>query len=405
MRPAPRRRGIVVLAWLVGVLVAVLAAVGRPAVAAAAAPPALAQPPGACALTPRGLVEIIDLAPVRPPPLSKSRVRAFPLFAAARDRRSSSDVPGPRWGKGPRYDDLVVGLTVYVNGDPVNLVDPDGHNPCSYEGTGPEGCTAAENKALARSSSPGVGFEMSYQRVEKEHGVEAQIAAATAGLANRATDASEAELQALAAQSRGDAAAYAENIARYDAAAKAYDQEAQRLFTELSDRSVNDLLYDNDSRAKLVALRRAIADEQSLVDQGSLLRSSARSDLRRAATLENGARIARIFGVGVAIVSSSFDAAADYQENSAAPTLKRYAHAAASGVGGLGGGLAGALAGAEAGAACGAGAVICSPLGAFVGGAFGSDLGRAILQSLIDHPPGSSPPGWEDDHLFPPAGY
>jgi hypothetical protein len=132
MRPAPRRRGIVVLAWLVGVLVAVLAAVGRPAVAAAAAPPPLAQPPGTCAITPHGLVEIIDLAPVRPPPLSKSRVRAFPLFAAARDRRSSSDVPGPRWGKGPRYDDLVVGLTVYVNGDPVNLVDPDGH--CAKHG-------------------------------------------------------------------------------------------------------------------------------------------------------------------------------------------------------------------------------------------------------------------------------
>ena len=39
----------------------------------------------------------------------------------------------------------------YVNGDPVNLVDLNGHNPCSYEGTGSDGCSADQNRALAAS--------------------------------------------------------------------------------------------------------------------------------------------------------------------------------------------------------------------------------------------------------------
>jgi hypothetical protein len=50
-----------------------------------------------------------------------------------------------------REDPLTANSYAYVNGDPINLVDPNGHNPCSYEGTGPGGCTAEQNRALAAS--------------------------------------------------------------------------------------------------------------------------------------------------------------------------------------------------------------------------------------------------------------
>ncbi len=43
----------------------------------------------------------------------------------------------------------------YVNGDPVNLVDPSGHNPCRTEGTGDDGCTTQANGILAASERGG----------------------------------------------------------------------------------------------------------------------------------------------------------------------------------------------------------------------------------------------------------
>ncbi|HZS13237.1 MAG TPA: DNRLRE domain-containing protein [Candidatus Dormibacteraeota bacterium] len=56
----------------------------------------------------------------------------------------------------------------FANGDPVNLSDPTGHNPCSTEGyddSGDQGCTFEENTALAAGSAPGAtpGSSTPYQ--------------------------------------------------------------------------------------------------------------------------------------------------------------------------------------------------------------------------------------------------
>lgn len=48
-------------------------------------------------------------------------------------------------------DPLTANRYSYVNGDPVNLVDPTGHNPCSSEGTGADGCSPSANRALSAS--------------------------------------------------------------------------------------------------------------------------------------------------------------------------------------------------------------------------------------------------------------
>ena len=57
----------------------------------------------------------------------------------------------PAANLGVGVDPLTANTYAYVNGDPVNLVDPSGHNPCTYEGTGAGGCTPAENRALGAS--------------------------------------------------------------------------------------------------------------------------------------------------------------------------------------------------------------------------------------------------------------
>ena len=55
-------------------------------------------------------------------------------------------------------DPLTRDRYVALNSDPVNLVDPSGHNPCSTEGVGADGCTTQENGTLAAGSAPGAGL-------------------------------------------------------------------------------------------------------------------------------------------------------------------------------------------------------------------------------------------------------